>query len=100
MDHLISSKHAVMLTDDKTRQSSCLFQLNNVYLRLLQTRISPTNCGFSLNYLLTKEKEKRMRGGHMTGSFAGGSREGLQRGRQKDKNNLRSWSTDLAKLNP
>ena len=29
-----------------------------------------------------KKKEERLHGGHVTGSFAGGSREGLQRGRQ------------------
>ena len=44
-----------------------------------------------------KKKEERMCGGHVTGSFAGGSREGLQRA---DKHSLRSRSADLAKLNP
>ena len=29
-----------------------------------------------------RKQEERMRGGHVTGCFAGGSREGLQRGRQ------------------
>ena len=30
----------------------------------------------------SEKKEKRMRGGHMTGNFAEGSRKGLQRGQQ------------------
>ena len=45
----------------------------------------------------SEHKEERLRGGHVTGSFAGGSPEGLQRA---GKPNLRSRSTDLAKLNP
>ena len=45
----------------------------------------------------SEKKEKRLRGGHVTGSFAGGSREGLL---GAGKHNLRSQSTDLAKLNP
>ena len=60
----------------------------------------------------SKKKERCLRGGHMTGNIAGGSREGLQRGQVtsrgvavKDfkgagKHNLPSQSTDLAKLNP
>ena len=32
--------------------------------------------------LSSKKQEERLRGGHVTGSFAGGSREGLQRARQ------------------
>ena len=36
-------------------------------------------------------------GGHVTGYFAGGSREGLQRAQQTQ---CSSWLTHLAKLNP
>ena len=34
------------------------------------------------NNAMFREEEECMRGGHVTGSFTGGSREGLQRGRE------------------
>ena len=37
---------------------------------------------YCLTMACSEKKEERMRGGHVTGSLAGGSREGLQRGRQ------------------
>ena len=49
-----------------------------------------------------KKKEERIRGGHITGSFAGGGGGGVAMKDFKgaDKHNLCSWSADLAKLNP
>ena len=35
-----------------------------------------------VNMAVPRRRAARVRGGHVTGSFAGGSREGLQRGRQ------------------
>ena len=77
-------------------------------LRLLQTEISPTNVKYPVNYLPTKEtrpnmagsekkKEERLRGGHVTCSFAGVAVKDFK---GPDKHNIHSRSTDLAKLNP
>ena len=44
-----------------------------------------------------KKKEERMRGGHVTGSFAGVAVKDFK---GADKHNICSRSNDLAKLNP
>ena len=38
--------------------------------------------------------------GHVTGSFAGGGGVAVKDFKGAGKHSLRSWSTDLAKLNP
>ena len=45
------------------------------------------------------KKEEHMRDGHVTGSFVRGV-VAAKDFKGASKHNLRSWSTDLAKLNP
>ena len=40
------------------------------------------NDRYSLNLSDPRRRAMRVRGGHVTGSFAGGNREGLKRGQQ------------------
>ena len=73
---------------------------NNSYdiMDLVQLNQYSENVNCVCRPLSSKKQEEHMCGGHVTGSFAGGSRKGLQRGRQTQF--MFSDLTDLVKQNP